>query len=313
MTLISQDPKALVGRWRKESWLHLHQSSFEMTRFDVAPWSIWHIQLDLIYIIDYIPRSSRHKRATKSSRSSHLRFANRALEGVWQFCPRAARQCDTKLCPVRVVAARQVLRLAATRVKTINPPLPAVSTGATSSHFKTYSSEIFCHPVMSNPSAGTSSTPSPSGNSSSIAGSTATKKDALSRLLQKQLEEIDSVSQKIDLWKKYTKDYEDLKRLIDQMQDKVKHPYRIPIAGTKLAFVDGHIVHTNEFHVLLGCNYFALRSARQATQIIDRRLVDLKEWLKQSEEAKRKAQDWLTVTSEHKRDKEEFVEIIETL
>lgn len=144
-------------------------------------------------------------------------------------------------------------------------------------------------------------------------GYSSAKKDGLSRLLEKQLEEINSVSQKIDLWKKYKQDYDDLKKSIIQMQDKVRHPYRIPIAGTKLAFVDGHIIHTNEFHVLLGYNYFALRSGKQATKIIDRRLLDLKKRIKQGEEAKKKTEDWLNATMEHKRDKEEFVEIIETM
>lgn len=140
-----------------------------------------------------------------------------------------------------------------------------------------------------------------------------TKKDSLVRLMEKQLEEIDSVSKKIETWKQYKNDYESLKNLINQLQDKTSHPHRIPIAGTKLAFVDGHIIHTNELYVLLGYNYFTLRSSRQANRIVDRRLIDLKNRLKQSEEARKKAEDWFNVTKDHKRDKEQFVEIIETM
>lgn len=141
----------------------------------------------------------------------------------------------------------------------------------------------------------------------------ATKKDTLSRLVEKQLEEIDAISAKIELWTKYRDDYKELKKLIDKMQDKVKHKHRVPIAGTKLAFVDGHIIHTNEFHVLLGDNYFALRSARQSNKIIDRRLGEIQQNLKLSEEARKKTKDWLEATQTHQQEKEEFVEIIETM
>lgn len=145
-----------------------------------------------------------------------------------------------------------------------------------------------------------------------VGTSGSSKEDGLTRLLEKQVEEIESVSKKIELWTKYRDDYKSLKKLIDQMQDKVRHPYRIPIAGTNLAFVKGHIVHTNELTVLLGYNYFALRSSRQANRIIDRRLESINENLKLSQAAKDKTEQWLKAAQEHKRDKEEFVEIIET-
>ena len=135
----------------------------------------------------------------------------------------------------------------------------------------------------------------------------------LSRLLEKQMEEIECLSKKIEVFTKYQDDYRGLKKLIDQIQDKVKHPHRVPVAGTNLAFVDGHIVHTNEFHVLLGDNYFALRSGRQASQIVDRRLKDIDQKLGHCEGARKKTEDWFKITEEHKRDKEEFVEIIETM
>jgi unconventional prefoldin RPB5 interactor 1 len=80
-----------------------------------------------------------------------------------------------------------------------------------------------------------------------------------------------------------------------------------------MAFVKGHIIHTNELHVLLGDNYFALRSARQSSKIIDRRLHDVQRNLKEAEDAKKKTQDWLRATEDHKREREQFVEIIETM
>jgi prefoldin subunit 5 len=135
----------------------------------------------------------------------------------------------------------------------------------------------------------------------------------LSRLVEKQLEEINNIETKIELFTKYKDDYKELKKLIDKMQDKVRHPHRIPIAGTKLAFVNGHIIHTNEFYVLLGDNYFALRSATQSNKIIDRRLEGVEENLKKCQAAKKKTEDWLKATEEHRKEKEEFVEIIETM
>lgn len=155
--------------------------------------------------------------------------------------------------------------------------------------------------------------PSTSGSSGQVRDEPEIKKDGLSRLLEKQLEEIEAVSQKIELWSKYKQDYQDLKSLINKMQDRVSHPYKIPIGGTKLAFVKGHIIHTNELTVLLGDNYFALRSARQASSIIDRRLSDINEKLKMSQDAKRKTEEWFKYVQDHKQEKEEFVEIIETM
>jgi unconventional prefoldin RPB5 interactor 1 len=39
-----------------------------------------------------------------------------------------------------------------------------------------------------------------------------------------------------------------------------------------MAFMPGKIVHTNEVLVLLGDNWFVERSAKQATEIVERRL-----------------------------------------
>lgn len=138
-------------------------------------------------------------------------------------------------------------------------------------------------------------------------------KDHISRLIEKQEEELETITKRIELYSKYKDDYDELKKLINTMQDKVKYPHKIPIAGSRLAFVQGNIIHTNEVTVLLGDNIFALRSAKQATQIVDRRLENLNDLLNKSEDAKRKTKDWLEATREHKQEKQEFVEIIETM
>lgn len=162
-------------------------------------------------------------------------------------------------------------------------------------------------------SFGCTSTTDSSESTSGTTNVDKTRIDGLSRLLEKQFEEIDILSRKIDLFTQYKNEYKNLSKSIDKMSEKVKHPHRIPVAGTNLAFLDGQIIHTNEYHVLLGDNYFALRSAKQAGEIINRRLKDIDNKLNESQEAKRKAEKWLEVTEEHRRDKEEFVEIIETM
>lgn len=138
-------------------------------------------------------------------------------------------------------------------------------------------------------------------------------KTGLDRLVEKQEEEIENITKHIELWNKYKNDYEELQKLIITMKDKIRHPYRIPLAGSQLAFVPGHIIHTNELTVLLGDNYFALRTAKQSSQIIDRRLNNINESLKKTLDSKRKTEDWLAAAHKHKNDKEEFVEIIETV
>jgi unconventional prefoldin RPB5 interactor 1 len=39
-----------------------------------------------------------------------------------------------------------------------------------------------------------------------------------------------------------------------------------------MAFMPGQLVHTNEILVLLGDNWFVERSAKQASEIVDRRI-----------------------------------------
>lgn len=142
---------------------------------------------------------------------------------------------------------------------------------------------------------------------------TPNNKDHLLRLIEAQEQEVASIDQKIELWTRYKDDYLELKKLINTVQERVRHPHRIPVAGTNLAFLPGHIIHTNELTVLLGDNVFALRSTKQANDIIDRRLNNINDNLSKNQDAKRKAEDWLKTTRDHKKEKEEFVEIIETV
>ncbi len=46
---------------------------------------------------------------------------------------------------------------------------------------------------------------------------------------------------------------------------------------SKKAFMPGKLVHTNEILILLGDNWFVEKSAKQACQLIDRRLIGINE------------------------------------
>ena len=64
-------------------------------------------------------------------------------------------------------------------------------------------------------------------------------------------------------------DYEELIGTLTSLPAKVEHKVMVPFG--KLAFFPGSLRHTNEIMVLLGDNYFALRSAEQAAGIASRR------------------------------------------
>ena len=54
-------------------------------------------------------------------------------------------------------------------------------------------------------------------------------------------------------------DYEELRQTLQSLPERVEHRVMVPFG--KMAFFPGSLRHTNEITVLLGDNYFALRSA----------------------------------------------------
>ena len=64
-------------------------------------------------------------------------------------------------------------------------------------------------------------------------------------------------------------DYEELRQTLQSLPERVEHRVMVPFG--KMAFFPGSLRHTNEITVLLGDNYFALRSAAQAEGIAERR------------------------------------------
>ncbi len=75
-----------------------------------------------------------------------------------------------------------------------------------------------------------------------------------------------------DRFTKVRDEYLKLKETLVTLPDEVSRPAMVPIVG-KLAFMPGRLVRTNEVMVLLGDDWFAVRSAKQAAEIADRRIA----------------------------------------
>ncbi|XP_045192829.2 unconventional prefoldin RPB5 interactor 1-like [Mercenaria mercenaria] len=91
----------------------------------------------------------------------------------------------------------------------------------------------------------------------------------LLRLQEEQKKALQDTDDQINQWLKFKSDYEALKKRLLTLPDQVTHDVMVPFG--KMAFMPGQLVHTNEILVLLGDNWFAERSAKQAAEIVDRR------------------------------------------
>uniref|UniRef100_K3XII2 Uncharacterized protein n=1 Tax=Setaria italica TaxID=4555 RepID=K3XII2_SETIT len=61
--------------------------------------------------------------------------------------------------------------------------------------------------------------------------------------------------------------------LVNRLPDELSHEIMVPFGGA--AFFPGRLIHTNELMVLLGEGYYAERSAKQTTDILHRRGMEL--------------------------------------
>ncbi|XP_071522327.1 uncharacterized protein [Panulirus ornatus] len=83
-------------------------------------------------------------------------------------------------------------------------------------------------------------------------------------------ERLQIVDEEITKLQKFRKDYEHLLNILRTLPDKTSYEVMVPFGS--LAFMPGRLLHTNEILVLLGDNWFAERSAKQAAEIVQRRL-----------------------------------------
>ncbi|XP_069112028.1 unconventional prefoldin RPB5 interactor-like [Argopecten irradians] len=117
-----------------------------------------------------------------------------------------------------------------------------------------------------------------------------------SRLKEEQEKAIHETNIKLEKWEQFRSDYVALKTRLKTLPDKVSHDVMVPFGS--LAFMPGKLVHTNEVLVLLGDNWFAERSAKQAAAIVDRRLKDVEKQIEGLNEQKKILSPRLDFTSD---------------
>jgi len=100
----------------------------------------------------------------------------------------------------------------------------------------------------------------------------------LQKLQNEQKKRIDESQGNAQIWAKHKEDYQALGKKSSSITDKTFYNTMIPFGGKK-AFFEGQIVHTNEIMVLLGDNWFVERSAKEASEIAQRRIERCDEML----------------------------------
>ncbi|MEJ1286062.1 hypothetical protein NN561_017066 [Cricetulus griseus] len=83
------------------------------------------------------------------------------------------------------------------------------------------------------------------------------------------LQVVTNCQEKIQHWEKVDNDYNALQERLRTLPDKLSYDVMVPFGP--LAFMPGKLVHTNEVTVLLGDNWFAKCSAKQAVGLVEHR------------------------------------------
>ncbi|KAM6223149.1 unconventional prefoldin RPB5 interactor 1 [Rhynchocyon petersi] len=91
----------------------------------------------------------------------------------------------------------------------------------------------------------------------------------LARLREEQEKVVTNCQEKIQHWKKVDNDYNALQERLRTLPDKLSYNIMVPFGP--FAFMPGKLVHTNEVTVLLGDNWFAKCSAKQAVGLVEHR------------------------------------------
>lgn len=107
---------------------------------------------------------------------------------------------------------------------------------------------------------------SPGGSAASAAPLRASE---VARLREEQEKVVTNCQEKIQHWKKVENDYNALQERLSTLPDKLSYNIMVPFGP--FAFMPGKLVHTNEVTVLLGDNWFAKCSAKQAVGLVEHR------------------------------------------
>ncbi|KAK2841998.1 hypothetical protein Q5P01_012198 [Channa striata] len=90
------------------------------------------------------------------------------------------------------------------------------------------------------------------------------------RLREEHEKVVKDCESRIQHWKKVSGDYEALTDRLQTLPDQLSYDIMVPFGP--LAFMPGKLVHTNEITALLGDNWFAKCSAKQAQKIVHHRM-----------------------------------------
>lgn len=114
---------------------------------------------------------------------------------------------------------------------------------------------------------------------------------SLQKLQDEHKNSIDQSKAKAKIWAKHKEEYKVLQQKLSTIADKTEYNVMVPFGGNK-AFFEGQLIHTNEIMVLLGDNWFVERSAKQASEICQRRLSRCDEMLEKIDKEIALYQSW---------------------
>jgi hypothetical protein len=130
-------------------------------------------------------------------------------------------------------------------------------------------------------------------------------------------------------------EYERVRQLLQSLPKELEHQALVPVADNggsnveytsggfvrssvsvartraPLAFMPARIRHTNEILVHLGGDWFVEQSACHASVILERRTQKLQELHRQTQEERKRTEEWLDKVRQVQQDQSEYVEIVE--
>lgn len=114
---------------------------------------------------------------------------------------------------------------------------------------------------------------------------------SLQKLQEEHKKSIDDSKSRGKVWAKHKEEYKVLHDKLSTIADKTQYNVMVPFGGKK-AFFEGQLVHTNEIMVLLGDNWFVERSAKEASEICQRRINRCDEMLEKIDTEINLYQSW---------------------
>ncbi|KAM3919563.1 unconventional prefoldin RPB5 interactor 1 isoform 1-T1 [Leptodactylus fuscus] len=131
----------------------------------------------------------------------------------------------------------------------------------------------------------------------------------VTRLQEEQNKVVIGCQEKIQHWKKVEKDYDALQERLATLPDKLSYDIMVPFGP--LAFIPGRLVQTNEVTVLLGDNWFARCSAKQAMSLVDHRKKHVREAMEEYQQVMKNYESRVEFTKDLQRMSSESLEFFD--